>query len=120
MARARPENLWRKRRKEAQTESWLLRYPLGTGDAADWSAAACHDQTSLMFDGRRQFAAMQLCQSCPLRLACLQAAYRIERDQGSHEIFGVRGGIVAIERIRWLQRNRYAGPGRATPHAVAS
>jgi hypothetical protein len=45
--------------------------------------------------------ARQICQQCPVAAECLADAIVEERWDPQHSIFGVRGGLIARERI-WL------------------
>lgn len=53
--------------------------------------------------GSNSLQALQICSSCPVRSACLEAAIREEADVAVTAISGVRGGLRADER-RQLRR----------------
>lgn len=69
-----------------------------TGDWAD--NAACHGRGGLFFsDGKLQKQlAKTICQTCPVREACLADAMEWESIRGHSQRFGVYGGLDSDER----------------------
>ena len=90
----------------------------------EWSAqrhvwrdhAACIGKPMMWFYASERWPelielALATCQGCPIRQQCLTDALNYE--VGDRDVYGVRGGMVASERVR-LIRGRAAEPAPAT------
>jgi len=65
-----------------------------------YNYASCCNMGDMFFDSSRQEECKAICETCPVRLDCLNAAFLYQDD-------GVRGGLTAQERqpiIRRLKR----------------
>ena len=79
---------------------------------AGWTTqAACIGQWEL-FEGRpdsRDTArAVAICEQCPVRAICLDAAVREEWTIGRSDFVGVRGGLTARSRYKYRQQIKSA------------
>lgn len=74
--------------------------------AADWRAdAACHDVDVEVFfavDEASQREAVAVCETCPVRVRCLEHAL------ATREHYGVWGGVREQDRKRLARRRREA------------
>ena len=61
------------------------------------------DRVFFSTDPRDRRHAVGVCESCPVREACLRMALDAERGTGVYERHGVFGGLTPIERFR-MQR----------------
>lgn len=106
-------------------ESWLHRYTAGGEPREGWrEQAECRGAGPTMWypsDGEvHQTPAFDICHTCPVRLDCLQDAFESERFQSATFIFGIRGGLSARARSRWLASHPEVRPdGWQTPHVTS-
>jgi hypothetical protein len=82
-------------RAEALRESWSLRHAYAP-DPVHWcDLAPCRGQLELFY---ADDASAMLCDGCPVRPACLRATLAAEHDLPADCLFGVAGGMTAVER----------------------
>jgi len=70
----------------------------------DWrNRASCSGMTELFYsDAHRR--CRTICERCPVQEQCLTES--IELEEITQPFFGVRGGMIPSERIRWRMRRR--------------
>jgi hypothetical protein len=93
-------------RRKANRAAWVHRY-LNTpvrSRRTNWpNQAVCRgtepDQVTV-----------RMCEGCPVRLECLQDAYRTESELPTHLVFLVRGGLPATARAAALTEQRRQVP----------
>ena len=78
--------------------------------AAWWSQAVCRGSgTATFFDVRGRpnhtAAAIEVCNGCPVRVDCLDAA--LAEETRVNFVYGVRGGRTAAQRQTMLRRRRH-------------
>lgn len=76
--------------------------------------ASCKGEDPAIWFSQKVLPAIVVCNGCPVRRQCLADADRSE-SQVRDEVFGVRGGLTARERVNrraWLRRNRPQGAWR--------
>jgi hypothetical protein len=85
---------------------WGLRALAHTAARGWEERARCRTLHPQMFLGPESSVARAVCESCPVRLACLSSALRLERGHPRSHLLGVRGGLSADERFAVLQDER--------------
>jgi hypothetical protein len=100
-------------RRDAVRAAWSLRY-LPVPPPTGWQQRAACAGLGELFTGERSTvaAAIEVCESCPVRLHCLRAAACEERETYEPDVFGIRGGFTPAERVQ-LGRARAARAGAA-------
>lgn len=82
----------------AMTDAWAVAPDLR--DDIDWSRAACHGRTRMMFSN----SGARCCAACPMPTVCLADAIRTETGGDiTAGIYGYRGGVTGPERGRWYR-----------------
>lgn len=81
----------------------------------DWvDDAACKGEDPSIWFSQKVLPAIEVCNDCPVRRQCLADA-DVTESQARDEVFGVRGGLTARERIHrraWYRRNGSQGAWR--------
>ncbi len=89
----------------------------GTVHRSTWvTAAACRGCSVDLFYADRSGSsteALAVCATCPVRAECLADALAFERTVAVQEVYGVRGGMSAMERRRLLAVDRVRQPRAA-------
>lgn len=67
---------------------------------------ACADVPLEVFYAHSTAKALRICNRCPVRMACLDEATAYEMEGGSYRIYGVRGGMTAEQRKRYVRLRR--------------
>ena len=69
----------------------------------DWrKKSACRGMTELFYNDSYRTRCRTICQNCTVQKECLQES--IELEDINQPFFGIRGGMIPSERIRWRMR----------------
>ena len=69
----------------------------------DWrDKAECRGMTEMFYNDSYRTRCRQICGDCPVQKECLQES--IELEDINQAFYGIRGGMIPSERIRWRMR----------------
>jgi len=81
-------------------------WPESWGDQSWRDRAACAGSSiDWFFERGAAPRAKRLCDGCPVRVECLESAFREEADIRASDLSGVRGGLTPSQR-RTIRRRR--------------
>lgn len=81
----------------APREGWAQQAACLGEDPKPWEPEAKRHQRA---------KALMTCQQCVVEMDCRVAAAEFEKDDPNNYVHGIRGGLVAQQRQRWIKQNR--------------